>query len=164
MDKDRDILFVYLSSHGSSDHEFSLNQENMDLPDLPARDFSAMLRDSGIRWKVLVVSACYSGGFIDTAKDDGSLIITAARNDRRSFGCADDNDFTYFGEAYFRDALPQSGSFQEAFEKARAAIEKKEAAHDAGGKPAEEEFSRPQIHNPARVEQYLRKWWAQAPR
>jgi hypothetical protein len=136
----------------------------MDLPDLSAKDLSAMLKENGIRWKVLVISACYAGGFINPIKDEGTLIITAARHDRRSFGCSDDNDFTYFGEAYFRDALPQSSSFQEAFEKARAAIEIKEAAHDVNGKPREENYSRPQMYGSAKAEQYLKKWWAQAVR
>jgi Peptidase C13 family len=32
---------------------------------------------------VLVVSACYSGSFIDTLKDDHTLIITAAAANRK---------------------------------------------------------------------------------
>ena len=43
------------------------------------------------------------------------MVITAARADRTSFGCADENDFTYFGRAFFNEALPASGSFFEAF-------------------------------------------------
>ena len=64
MDREKDILFIFLSSHGSKDHELSLDQNGMDLPDLSANELAAMLRESGIRWKVIVVSACYAGGFI----------------------------------------------------------------------------------------------------
>lgn len=165
MDREKDILFIYLSSHGSKDHRLSLDQNGMDLPDLSAKELSAMLRESGIRWKVLVVSACYAGGFIRPIKDDYTLIIAAARDDRRSFGCGDDNDFTYFGEAFFRDALPQSTSFPEAFEKARLLVEKREVADQRPGEKVDREsLSMPQIHNPAKIDQHLRKWWAQAAR
>lgn len=165
MDKEKDILFVYLSSHGSKQHELSLDQNNMDLRDLSAKDLAAMLRESGIRWKVLVVSACYAGGFINPVKDERTLIIAAARDDRRSFGCADENDFTYFGEAFFKEALPQSTSFPEAFEKARVLVEKREAGEQKQGAKADKEsFSMPQIYNPDKIDQYLRKWWAQAAR
>jgi Peptidase C13 family len=44
-----------------------------------------LLKKSGIRWKVVVISACYGGGFIDPVKDDTTLVITATRHDRRSF-------------------------------------------------------------------------------
>ena len=103
-----------------------LNQNGMDLRDLSAADLGRLLRESGIRWKVVVISACYSGGFVDPLKDDGTLVITAARHDRQSFGCADENDFTYFGRAYFKEALPQASSFQDAFRKAEGIVREME--------------------------------------
>lgn len=165
MDKERDILFIYMSSHGAPELGLYLNQNNIQLRSLTPRALAAMLRESGIRWKVVVVSACYAGGFLYPLHDETTMVIAAARSDRKSFGCADENDFTYFGEAYFRDALPQSTSFAEAFEKARAIVEKREAEQQPKGeKPKEEEFSRPQMHNPEKVDAYLRKWWGQAAR
>lgn len=165
MDKERDILFIYMSSHGAPELGLYLNQDNIQLRSLTPKALAAMLRDSGIRWKVVVVSACYAGGFLSPLHDETTMVIAAARSDRKSFGCADENDFTYFGEAYFRDALPQSASFAEAFEKARAIVEKREAEQQPQGeKPKEEEFSRPQMHNPEKVDAYLRKWWGQAAR
>ena len=113
MDKEKDILFLFLTSHGSADHELALAQNNMSLRSLTAKDLGAMLKTLGIRWKVVVVSACYGGSFIDAVKDDYTLVLTAARRDRMSFGCEDDNDFTYFGRAFFKESLPASGSFQE---------------------------------------------------
>ena len=46
--------------------------------------------------------------------------------DRSSFGCSDDTDLTYFGEAFYRDALPKGCHLREAFETARAAIKQRE--------------------------------------
>jgi len=159
MDKERDILFLFLTSHGSRDHQLTLDQNGMELPNLRAKELAALLKESGIRWKVVVVSACFSGGFIDPIKDARTLVITAARHDRTSFGCADKNDFTYFGRAFFKEALPASSSFPEAFDKAKALIktwEEKDAGTD--GKP---DYSQPQIHAPTAITEYLQRWQAQ---
>lgn len=160
MDRDQDILFLYLSSHGSADHVLSLTQPHHDLPDLAATQLAELLRASGIRWRVVVVSACYSGGFIPALADDGTLVITAARHDRRSFGCADENDFTYFGRAFFHDALPGSSSFEEAFHKAERLIRERELALlSAHGEASEQDFSLPQIASPRGIRRQLARWW-----
>ncbi len=75
----------------------------------------------------MVVSACYSGSFIDPVKDTITLIIAATRHDRRSFGCADENYFTYFGRAFSKESLPQSRLFQDAFRRAEKLIKQWEA-------------------------------------
>ncbi len=160
MNRDQDILFLYLTSHGSQDHEFALGQQSMSLPGLQASRLGEMLRDSKIRWKVVVVSACYAGGFIDPVKDSRTLVITAARHDRRSFGCADENDFTYFGRAFFKDALPGSSSFQEAFAKAEKLVRERELAdQQSAGEVDTEEFSLPQMVNSDSIAKYLDNWW-----
>ena len=87
-----------------------------------------MLHEAGIKWRVIVVSACYSGGFIEPLKDANSVVITASAPDRTSFGCEPGRDFTYFGQAYFRDALAGTRSFTRAFEAAREGVAKMEAA------------------------------------
>jgi len=172
MDRNEDILFLFLTSHGSADHELSLNQNGMDLEDLRAADLGAALKESGIRWKVVVVSACYSGGFIEPLQDERTLVMTAARRDRRSFGCADENDFTYFGRAYFKESLPKSRSFVEAFRRAEALVrdwERRDGgeappADSAAAKMIEENQSLPQISNAAAIDAHLKRWWSQSPR
>ena len=150
------------ASHGSQEHELVLNQNNMNLRGLRARELGELLKESGIRWKVIVVSACYGGGFIDSVKDDHTLVITAARHDRRSFGCADENDFTRFGRAFFKEALPKSRSFAEAFGRAESLIREWEAKElKAGDRAGENEFSSPQIVSPEPIQTYLDRWWAQ---
>jgi hypothetical protein len=173
MNLDEDILFLFMTSHGSSDHQLVLNQNGMSLRSLPARQLGELVKESGIRWKVVVVSACYSGGFIDPLQDERTLVITAARRDRRSFGCADENDFTYFGRAFFKEALPGSRSFQQAFGKAAVLVEDWErrnrkdaaAASPADGRAkaraSADWHSLPQISSRGPIDAHLQRWWAQ---
>lgn len=163
MDRDKDVLFLFLTSHGSKDFELTLGQNGMDLRDLSASSLGAMLKRSAIRWKVIVVSACYSGGFIDALKDEHTLIITAARRDRTSFGCSDDNEFTYFGRAFFEQSLSRRTSFQHAFDRARALIHEWEAkdAGDGAALKRAAAHSLPQMHSTPAIESYLERWRAQ---
>lgn len=151
MDGENDILFIYLTSHGSQDFTLTLKQAEMDLPDLSAQTLADMLADLPVHWKVIVISSCYSGGFIPLLKNDNTLIITAASAERTSFGCSDDAEFTYFGEAYFKDALSRTINFADAFDIARGAVMEKEKAENY-------EHSRPQIHKPAAIMEQLERW------
>ena len=149
MDPRQDILFVYLTSHGSPDHEFVLNQNGMDLPDLSAAELGGLLKAHPFAYKVIVVSACYSGGFIPFLLDGKTTVITAARADRTSFGCTDDNDFTDFGRALLDDNLSEADGLVQAFETARERIAL--AEEDQGI----EQASEPQMHNePAATAQF----------
>lgn len=164
MDRDKDILFVYLTSHGSETHELTLAQDNMRLRGLKAKELAELLAEAQVRWKIVAVSACYSGGFVDVLKDAHTLVMTAARHDRTSFGCSDDSELTYFGRAYFKEALPAASSFADAFTRAEALIRKWEAA-DAkkAGKTGDEIHSLPQISAAPALTEHLRQWWAQLP-
>ncbi|MEM9684216.1 MAG: C13 family peptidase, partial [Pseudomonadota bacterium] len=118
------------------------------LNNLTAKRLRKMLDGTGIKWRVIVVSACYSGSFIDALKDENSLILTAARHDRVSFGCSHENDFTYFGRAYFDQALRGTHSFVDAFEQARVTVTKWETDEEL-------EASLPQIHIGAAIKPKL---------
>jgi hypothetical protein len=122
MNLDRDVLFLVISSHGSSEPAIAVSNSDLPLNDLTDEDLAEALRDSQIKWRVIVISACYAGGFIDALKNPRTIVITAAAADRTSFGCSNDRDLTYFGEAFFRDALPGARSLQDAFDRARSAI------------------------------------------
>ncbi|MEO7762717.1 MAG: C13 family peptidase [Casimicrobiaceae bacterium] len=135
IDVDEDIAFLYLSSHGSPDHQLYVNFPPLDLQQLTPTALSRLLQESGIKWKVVVVSACYSGGYIEPLKDQNTIVITSARADRTSFGCGNDSEFTYFGRAYFQEALKVTDSYIDAFELARAAISRREK--DDGYTPSE---------------------------
>ena len=127
MDPD-DVLFLALSSHGDADATLSVSNAGMMPGELDATEVADALRESGIGWKVIVISACHAGSFIESLADDHTIVLTAAAADRTSFGCADDRDLTYFGEAFYRDALPKAASLRAAFDAAKASIAQREKA------------------------------------
>ena len=128
MNLQRDILFLSLSSHGSDEPELSVSNGAMNLEQVTGENLMQALRDSGIRWRIIVISACHAGAFIPVLKDPSTILITAAASDRTSFGCSDDRDLTYFGEAFYRDALPAARSLEQAFSLAQTSIAKREAS------------------------------------
>jgi len=139
-----DLVFIYLTSHGTQDHELVLDQPRLELADLPADELAAALEPLKDRDKIIVISSCYSGGFIPALKDERTLIMTASRTDRVSFGCSEEADFTYFGNALFAQALNQTDDLQRAFKLAKEAIAEREQADGF-------EASEPQIWAPKGV-------------
>jgi hypothetical protein len=126
MDAERDLLFLALSSHGSQNGLIAVSNTGMPELGLGAGMLSRFLREAGIRWKVIVVSACFSGAFVEPLADDHTVVITAAARDRTSFGCSDERHLSYFGEAFYRDALPVAHSLRAAFEATRDLIHRRE--------------------------------------
>jgi hypothetical protein len=138
MDRDNDVLVLLVTSHASQEEGISVTNGTLPLAQLSPADLRDALDDSGIKWRVVIVSACYAGAFLDPLKSDSTLVITAADAEHNSFGCADDRDLTYFGEAFLRDTLPGSPSLEAAFLKARTLIDERENAENL-------EHSNPQI-------------------
>jgi hypothetical protein len=126
MDADEDVLFLYVTTHGSEDGELSVELPPLELSQISPAALSRILRDSGIKSKVLVISACYSGGYIEPLKDENTLIVTATDANNQSFGCDNGEDFTWFGKAYFDEALRRTRSFSDAFSLARQAVAQRE--------------------------------------
>jgi hypothetical protein len=139
-----DLVFIYLTSHGTHDHELVLDQPRLELADLPADELATAMAPLKNRDKVVVISACYSGGFIPALKDERTLIMTASRADRVSFGCSEEADFTYFGDALFAKALVETDDLQQAFNDAKNFVAEREIAESY-------EASEPQIWAPKGV-------------
>jgi hypothetical protein len=131
MDAERDVLFLVLSSHGDRNAMIEVSNTNIEPVGLSTTTLARLLTQSGIRHQVIVVSACFSGAFIEPLANNQSIVLTAASRTRTSFGCSDDRHFTYFGEALFRDALPRARSLREAFDVTRREIRRRERAEGA---------------------------------
>lgn len=148
MNRQEDVLFVYLTSHGSQKHGLASQFWPLSLNDIPAEKLKAYLDEAGIKWRVLLVSSCYSGHFVDVLKDDFTLVMTASATDKQSFGCSNTRDFTYFGEAVFKDALNRERAFIPAFQSAITAIQQREVSEKL-------EPSSPQLFIGARIGEKL---------
>jgi len=148
MELDRDVLFLSISSHGSDGPVIAVSNSRFPFKDLTAEDLADAFRAAGIKWRVIIISACYAGGFIESLRDPQTILITAAAADRASFGCSNDSDLTYFGEAFYRDALPDAHSLRDAFEKAKEAIAARERSE--GETP-----SNPQAYFGSEIEEKL---------
>lgn len=122
MNPREDVLFLFITSHGDSQHELAFDLPPLNLQQLTPSALSRMLTDAGITWKVVVVSACYSGGFVEPLRDENTVVMTAADAKSASFGCESGRDYTYFGQAYFGEALTHSFSFTAAFDQAMASV------------------------------------------
>jgi hypothetical protein len=126
IDREQDVVMVYLTSHGSRNHQLAVSFPPLELEQLAPETLKQMLDDAGIKWRIIVVSACYSGGFVEPLKDNFTLIMTASSADRTSFGCGSSSDATYFGDALFQHALRFEDSFVKAFQNARERIAARE--------------------------------------
>lgn len=122
IDRDDDVVMVYLESHGGRDQHLAANFPPLELDQLTPETLRASLDEAAIKWRIIVVSACYSGGYINPLKDDFTLILTASATDRTSFGCGTDSNATYFSDALFQHALRFEDSFVKAFALARERI------------------------------------------
>lgn len=127
MNRESDVLFLYMTSHGLS-NQFEMENAPLDLKDVDPKWLKETLDKSGIRWRVIVISACYSGSFVPALQDDNTLIITASAADRASFGCSNEADYTYFGRAFFDQAMRENNSIGAAFEQSKTTVAQWETA------------------------------------
>jgi hypothetical protein len=124
IEAESDVLFVILTSHGSRAGLAVKAGQVTQI--LTPPNLADMLAQTGVRNKVVVISACYSGVFIPYLAKPDVLVITAADADHPSFGCRDGAKWTYFGDAFFNVALRKAKSLKGAFAVARELVLKRE--------------------------------------
>lgn len=120
----------YISSHGSPDGVILGKQL------LHPHLLAAMLDDACPgRPGVVVISACFSGVFIPPLQKSDRLILTAARADRASFGCGEDDKYPYFDDC-FLSVAPQAKDFAALGAGVQACVARREK--ETGAEPASE--------------------------
>ena len=138
MDRNEDVLVLYSTSHG-------VPSEGLVYKDLqrgtgmisPAR-LAGILDPLGFKNRLLMLQACFSGQFVPALRAPGTVVVTAAAEDRSSFGCQAGNDWTLFGDALINHALRQPLPFDLQLRRATALIA-------AAEEKADLEPSNPQI-------------------
>jgi Peptidase C13 family len=123
IDPENDLLVVILTTHGSRGGLAVKAGPRQEM--LSPALLSNALRHTGVRHRMVIISACYSGIFLPLADPD-TLVITAADANHPSFGCQDGARWTYFGDAFFNNALRHAANPKAAFGEARELVRKRE--------------------------------------
>jgi hypothetical protein len=126
MDKQEDILLLFLTSHGSKGG-IALSFAGLAYGSLTPADVAAVLADEGILNRIVIVSACYSGVFVKPLADYNTIVLTASDENSTSFGCSNERDWTYFGDALFNQSLLPGRNLETAFAAAKGLIAEWEA-------------------------------------
>jgi hypothetical protein len=126
MDIEKDVLLLFVTSHGSKGN-ISVQMPGIQLNQITDEVLANILAASEIKNKVIIISACHSGSFIPRLKDRNTLIMTAASAEKTSFGCSNEREWTYFGDALFNHAFKNTHSMSQAFSSATQLIAKWEA-------------------------------------
>ncbi len=122
---------VFMTSHGTKDG-FYLSQANGTGALLPPRVLDEWLDNHcGLRPTVVIVSACYSGIFLkDGMEQPNRIILTAARDDRPSFGCGAGQVYTYYDKCLL-DSWTWVYTWAELYDRTKACVAEREAEMDA---------------------------------
>jgi hypothetical protein len=119
--------FVFMTSHGTTDGLMLREDDESKRILSPGKLDRILDKHCGDRPTVVVVSACHSGVFIGKAsKGDNRIWLTAARDDRVSFGCGAEFELTYFDECLL-GAWPNSQTWQQLFDRTRTCVRLKES-------------------------------------
>jgi hypothetical protein len=84
----------------------------------------------GSRPTVVFVAACFSGVFVPALSAPNRFVMTAARPDRPSFGCGDNDRYTFFDNCWL-DSIGGVGDFGGLATAIDACVAKKEAQINA---------------------------------
>jgi hypothetical protein len=137
IDPQKDVFVLFITSHGNKDL-IAVDQYPIPFNQITPIDIKQTLDATGARNRLVIISACYSGSFIDDLKDDNTAIITAASEDRTSFGCSNERDWTFFTNALFNHGFRKSRDINQAFKQASQLV-------DSWEKKQQLIASRPQI-------------------
>lgn len=136
IDPDDDVVMIYLTSTSARNNQLAAEQPPLGLVELGPAGLKQLLDDAGIKWRIIVVAACYSGGFVEPLSDDYTLVITDSKADRPGFECEARTPTTFFGDAFFQQGLGKGNSFETSFELAKARVAERE--REAGYSPSSE--------------------------
>jgi hypothetical protein len=116
---------IWMTSHGNEDGLYMRDQPVLS----PERLGEILNKRCATNPTVIIVSACHSGTFL-SIKAPNRAILTAARKDRKSFGCSIKYQYTFFDECMLK-YYGKSRTFEGLFIRAKICITKKEAEEEA---------------------------------
>lgn len=157
MDRNEDVLVLYSTSHGVPDQGLVYKDLARGAGIISPARLGDLLDPLGFKNRLLMLQACYSGQFVPALRSAGTVVVTAAADDRSSFGCQAGNDWTLFGDALINHALRQPLPFDVQVRRATALIS---AAEEKAGLLA----SNPQVSIGSDTSVWLSALDARAPK
>ena len=124
-----DVVFVHISTHGGRGLLAS-KIGNHPPTIISAAALARELAPLGEHRTVIILSACYSGSLIGALRAPSRIVITAARADRSSFGCAADSRHTFFGGAELEGFDERNRSLHQIFTAIRNDVARMEQRED----------------------------------
>jgi hypothetical protein len=119
IDADDDVVMIYLAGNAGPDHTLTPVNPPLELAALSAQGLKQLLDTAGIRWRIVVVSTCEAGAWIDALQDDETVVIASSAADVRGSDCAGSLRPGAFADAFFGRAMRRGDELGAAFEAAR---------------------------------------------
>ena len=157
VDRSEDVLVLYSTSHGIPNQGLVYKDMARGAGIVSPTRLAEMLEPLGLKNRLLMLQACFSGQFVPALRGPGSVVVTAAAEDRSSFGCQAGNDWTLFGDALINHALRQPLPFDVQLRRATALI-------SAAEEQANLTPSNPQVSIGSDTATWLNKLDARAPK
>ena len=157
MDRNEDVLLLYSTSHGQHDVGLVYKDVARGVGVISPGRLAGLLAPLGIRNRLLILQACYSGQFVPALRGPTTIVVTASAEDRSSFGCQAGNDWTLFGDALINHAMRQPLPFDLQLRRANALIA---AAEEQAKLPA----SNPQVSVGSETSAWLNALELRAPK
>jgi len=126
MDPEEDVLVLYSTSHGL-DLGLAYHYGDTGYGILSPSRLKSVFEELGLKRRIVMLSACFSGVFVPALATPESAIMTAAASNRSSFGCRAENDWTFYGDALINTALRQPQGLEDAAAEATALVAQWEA-------------------------------------
>lgn len=118
-----DTALIFLTAHGAPEAWLQTDLPNASwLKPIDAKFLAESLDRAGIRRRIVIVSACFSGTWIPPLASPDTILITASSATRTSFGCDDRREYTFFGAALLGGPLAQGASWREAYDRLQVDI------------------------------------------
>lgn len=110
IERDDDVVMLYLAAAGTRDHGLAAVHPPLDLVSLTPQALKQLLDNAGIRYRVIVVSSCAAGEWLDGLRDADTAVLVATTGDDRPAGCAAGDSPAPFGRDFAANALHKSES------------------------------------------------------
>jgi hypothetical protein len=128
IDADDDVVMVYVTGNSRADHTLTAVNPPLELAALSPQGLKQLFDAANIRWRIVVVSTCEAGAWIDALKDDETVVIASSAAGVRGADCAGSLRPGAFASAFFGEAMRRSDDLTAAFEAARRQLVDQHAA------------------------------------